>query len=369
MVVTTRLRPLVLATGLLASAVLGGLAAPARALTFNFSFVDGTSAEAKAGFIAAGNWWSALLTDNVTINLTVGTRSLSSGILAQAQSNESNYSLSSFTAALRADASSALDTQAIAHLPTGSNLSLLINQVLDRPAGTSAATPFVDSTGANTQSVRLTHANAKALGLETFDTKVSGCVTAVCDGFLVFSTNYSWDFNRSNGISAGAFDFVGVAAHEIGHALGFVSGVDTLDYNANRFSSNAFTYVTGLDLFRYSAQSTALGVIDWTTDTRSKYFSVDGGATSLGEFSTGDRFGDGQQASHWKDNQGLGLLDPTANPGELLQLTARDVLALDAIGWNVFQATAVPEPGTWALFGAGLGLLGWRARRRPSAAV
>ena len=61
--------------------------------------------------------------------------------------------------------------------------------------------------------------------------------------------------------------------------------------------------------------------------------------------------------------------DPTANPGELLQLTARDVLALDAIGWNVAQATAVPKPGSWAMFGAGLGLLGWRARRRQAAAV
>jgi hypothetical protein len=26
--------------------------------------------------------------------------------------------------------------------------------------------------------------------------------------------------------------------------------------------------------------------------------------------------------------------------------------------------TAVPEPQTWLLFGAGLGLLGWRAARR-----
>lgn len=32
---------------------------------------------------------------------------------------------------------------------------------------------------------------------------------------------------------------------------------------------------------------------------------------------------------------------------------------------NVYRfATAVPEPSTWASFGLGLALLGWRLRRR-----
>ncbi|MBP6853920.1 MAG: PEP-CTERM sorting domain-containing protein [Rhodoferax sp.] len=30
--------------------------------------------------------------------------------------------------------------------------------------------------------------------------------------------------------------------------------------------------------------------------------------------------------------------------------------------------TPVPEPGTWAMMGAGLALLGWRARRRSKKA-
>ncbi len=33
---------------------------------------------------------------------------------------------------------------------------------------------------------------------------------------------------------------------------------------------------------------------------------------------------------------------------------------------RLFVLTPVPEPGTWALLGAGLALVGWRTRRRPS---
>ncbi|MBK7264236.1 MAG: hypothetical protein IPI03_21390 [Rubrivivax sp.] len=50
----------------------------------------------------------------------------------------------------------------------------------------------------------------------------------ICDAFVQFNSNYAFDHDRSNGIGSGQFDFVGIAAHEIGHALGFVSGVDVL---------------------------------------------------------------------------------------------------------------------------------------------
>ncbi|MCL4401134.1 MAG: PEP-CTERM sorting domain-containing protein, partial [Acidobacteria bacterium] len=127
-------------------------------------------------------------------------------------------------------------------------------------------------------------------------------------------------------------------------------------------SSAAFTYVTPPDLFRFSALSVAqgAGVIDWTADSRDKYFSVDGGLTSIAAFSTGIHYGDGRQASPWKDNMGLGIMDPTAAPGELLSISSNDTRMFDVIGWN----RATPEPATFLLCGIGVAFLLLR-RSRP----
>ena len=87
--------------------------------------------------------------------------------------------------------------------------------------------------------------------------------------------------------------------------------------------------------------------------------------TNLGPtFSTGTTFGDGRQASHWKDNLGIGIMDPTAGTGELLAISAADIQAFDVIGWTKAQAAAVPEPGTWAMMMVGFGLVGGALRRR-----
>jgi len=331
------------------------------ALQFNLVPAPGMNSQAIAGFQAAADRWSGIFSDNMTVNIDINFASLGSGVLGSTFSSTEFMPYADFRADLAADSKSVADATAMAHLPGGSSFGLLINRTADNPNGSGSAIPYVDNDGGeNNTTIWMSTANAKAIGALAADDPGS-------DASIVFSSLFSWDFDPSNGIISGAFDFVGIAAHEIGHSLGFISGVDILDINSppknGPFSANQFTYVSPLDMYRFSSLSVANGAIDWTADTRTKYFSIDNGATDLGPFSNGVNFGDGRQASHWKDNLGLGIMDPTAASGEMLSITNLDIRAFDVIGYDL----AVPEPATiivWSLLGlvvAGCGV--WRRKR------
>ena len=326
-----------------------------------FNFTPTGNAQADAGFAAAGARWSSLFSDDITVNINAGFSALGPGILGSASSTDAFYYYSDIRNALLSDGTSANDSTATGHLQPSPALRLEINRTSNNPNGANSATPYLDSNGNdNNTKINLTTANAKALGL------MAGNNAAV-DANITFSSSFLWDFNPGDGITAGSFDFVGVATHEIGHALGFISGVDVLDYKGSGYPDSHFTYVTPLDLFRYSSLSVANNALDWTADNSTKFFSLDGGATSLATFSTGLNYGDGRQASHWKDNLGLGIMDPTAGYGELLAISANDITGFDVIGYDL---VSMPEPATFGVI-AGVALLGigagGRMRRRQGA--
>lgn len=340
---------------ILAAAMFAALGTDAPALTFNFTFTPSSTVQDIAGFNAAGAFWSSKFTDDVIIKMNVGTAALGSGILASTGSTQATLSYTDFRNALGADMTSATDTAALSSLALGPAFGMLINRTSNNPNGAGSATAYLDNDGdANNSTIRITTANAKALGY-TFSPTLS-------DASITFGNAFSWDYDNGNGVSSGAYDFVGIAIHEIGHSLGFISGVDVLDGNSppinGPFSDNQFTYVSALDLFRYSVASTASGVTDWTASNTTKYFSLDNGATAVANFSNGLNFGDGRQASHWKDNLGLGVMDPTAATGETLVAGPNDFIAFDAIGWDL-----VPEPSAMMLGCAGL-LAAFTRRRR-----
>ena len=341
--------------------VVAGTTGTANALTFNNSFLTGTNAQAQAGILAAEARWSALFKDNVTVNITIGTGTLSSGVIAQTGSTQNDYSYSAVRAAMTSDSKSANDAIAVANLQGGTNFSLLINHTANNPNGSNSAVAYVDNTGANTNDIYMTNANAKALGL------IAGNQAGE-DAKMTFSNTLPFDFDPTNGITPGTLDFVGVVTHEIGHALGFISGVDYLDFfgsqpNGGGFNDDDYTVVNTLDLFRYSAASKAKNSLDFTAGTGAKYFSLDGGTTVGPGFSTGSSLGDGRQASHWKDNLGLGIMDPTFSFGELGVISANDIMAFDVIGWDL-TSPPVPEPSTYAMLGLGLAAIGFMRRRK-----
>ena len=60
--------------------------AGAQALTFNYTFTPTSTQADKDAFMAAGAIWSSLFTDDITINLSVGTDTLAAPVASRVAS-------------------------------------------------------------------------------------------------------------------------------------------------------------------------------------------------------------------------------------------------------------------------------------------
>jgi hypothetical protein len=215
----------------------------AQAVSFNFTpTFDTSTPEGQAafnGFVEAGDLWSSIFSDPITINYTIGFDSLGDSTLAQARSASAVFRYETIATALANDSTSTDDVSAVSNLPgfdvSGTDIFAFVGTEED---GSLEFDPFTTNTvTADNVFLDVNKANAKALRLTT-DANGNSIDYSTEDASLTFNSDFTFDFDRSDGIDANTFDFVGIAAHEIGHGLGFISGVDIVDFNLTRTTEN-----------------------------------------------------------------------------------------------------------------------------------
>ncbi|MEO1669777.1 MAG: NF038122 family metalloprotease [Cyanobacteria bacterium J06631_2] len=318
-------------------------------LQFDFSYGDGTSWEQMVAFETAGMMWSDYIKDDMTVNIHVEmTNTLPDNVIGGALPGmvaDVNYT--DFRNAYEADITSSHDQYSFDSL---SILRESSEEKFEARIDLGATVLVEDSSDLN-----MTRANAKALGL------IAGNDSSL-DGYILMNdlsnSSLVWDFNRG-WIGNDKLDFLSTAVHEIGHVLGFVSGVDKYqgvtfdnvdsfwdhfgDNNAvNNYANNILDHANPLDLFRYSQESLDINngrnTIDMSIGTQT-YF---GPARLWDAYSSGkdtSMNGDGFQASHWKqdsyDGVLKGIMDPLMKPGIERRISDRDLRAMDAIGFDL----------------------------------
>ncbi len=373
------------------------VALPVQALGFQFDFGANTSDEFQAATREAADLWSSVLKDDVTVSLRFEYTDLSraGGVLGGVQPGKIKVKYEDYVDAAFNDARSSQDFAGISSLPLSAKgretlqsfqsgdigaskvelaskefAFLMDGQFAKGNAGGNGSKrtrpDFLDNNGNNNnKNVLVTRAQAKALDLLDSDKKG-------LDGLVKINSSVAWDFDRSDGTDGDRYDISSVLQHEIGHALGFVSGVDALDFLSSTsepvdIEENDFSYLTPLDFYRYSTESSELGVSDVTLGGSEKYFSLDGGESAVTDktgqrayFSTGSYGvdGDGYQGSHWKANsKPLGIMNPNLQLGQSIDISDLDITMLDVVGWNTRDTDAERAAAIgfdWKAFNDGL---------------
>ncbi len=192
------------------------------------------------------------------------------------------------------------------------------------PSGTTIPVRYATNTTTNENRVFWTFANWKAAG---------GTVTGA-DANMQFSTVFPFDWDPSNGVTANTISFQDVIIHEVGHALGFGSGVDFRNKDMET-----------LDIFRFRNTD---GSGDFNPDTTAEFTARPrwcvknnpNNDVNFDNIATQIVFSDGSpwQASHWREQTPApGIMDPALNYAETFYpnfFRTTDLTGFDAIGWD-----------------------------------
>ena len=170
------------------------------------------------------------------------------------------------------------------------------------------------------------------------------------DGTVQFADNPPFDYDRSDGITPGSYDFYGTVAHEFSEVMG-----RELNAIGNEVQTGKPDGYYPFDLFKFSAAGVRAFV-----GTTEGYFSPDGGVTNLDGFNANaeDDFGD------WASSAGNDSFRAFSASGVVNAVTPTDVVVMDVIGWDAAPGASALV----ALVGHGAGGVGPPRRRRRGSA-
>ncbi|HPF37739.1 MAG TPA: NF038122 family metalloprotease [Phycisphaerae bacterium] len=285
------------------------------------------NASAMAAIQRAAAQWEAFITDPITVTIDADLANLGNNGIAGSTDlvvlEVTNYNTVRTAWINDAD----IDDGILASLPTNAQLSIVVPGGFTLLSGVSCA-----------------KANLKAIGgFGDLDSQFGAA-----DATVTFNSGYAYDYDNTNGVGAGLADFETIAAHEIGHVLGFHSSVDLVDQAlVTEFRP------TTMDIFRFrnSLSNTTIDpdtLAQFSTATRdltvnpnpiSEFISGVGAEDVENRMSTGKFTGDGYQASHWKaDNLTgvrIGMMEPSVGVQEVFTISDADLRMLDLIGYDI----------------------------------
>src|ERR1043166_3062109 len=240
------------------------------------------NAAATAAFNRAAQNWESIIMSPVTIYIDVdfGTTNFGqtwpSGVLGATGEPSSSYPYQSVRANLISEANG-----------EGNATKQAIFNALP---STTVPTDLGDA-----NSVDVSNSMARAIGLLPATAQSTDSAARIA-----FNSNFTFDFDPSDGITAGQIDFDAVATHEIGHALGFDS-----DAGLNIPKPSVW------DLYRFRTGATSS-----TFPTAQRILTIGGspdplqfdfvpgnlelGLSTGGPAGSSTNGGDGWQYSHWK---------------------------------------------------------------------
>jgi hypothetical protein len=293
------LLPLLLPLGLLL-----GNRIPASGLVINPVFDSSITGDPNATTImntinSAIAVYEASFSDPITVTITFMEKT--SG-LGSSSTFVTTKTYSSYFSRLSADATTAYDAIALAHLPGGTNNPVNGNTSMD-----------------------LTTANARAIGYN------SNPPSGQSDGTISLNTSIM-NLDRSS-IDPNKYDLFAVASHEIDEVLGFGTALDGLTNGA----ATPTGAVWGMDLFRYDQNGSRS--FDTTLSSQA-YFSIDGttqlerfNQTAGGDFS--DWFSTGPHTPR--------VQDAFATRGVIPNLNV-ELIGLDVLGYDFLVPTLTITP-------------------------